>query len=216
MAISRPFATKRGKVAVAAALLAAAAGGWNAFIDTKTPPANPKITPVIVHQAVNKGITPPAVILAVDLIKKWEGLRLRAYVDMVGVVTVCYGETRYKGQPIKLGMVFTAAECEAMLLQRVTHDYFLPLIDKVNGMSMAPPSVQAALVSLGYNVGIRAAGNSSTARDITRNDYDQACVDLGKFVNAGGVFVQGLSNRRGMGDPGRAGEGEICKSGLAK
>jgi GH24 family phage-related lysozyme (muramidase) len=212
--MSKLVATKRGKGMIVAAALAAATGGWGAFKSAHLSPAHPEVTPVIIHQAVTKGVHPPAVLLAVALIKKWEGLRLTAYIDMVGVATVCYGETLIGGKPVKLGMTFTAAQCETMLITRVERDYYLPLVDHVQDFVKAPDSVQAALASLAYNVGVGPVRPSSSARDVSSYAYRQACDDLGKWDKAGGRKVKGLTNRRGMGDPGRAGEGEVCVSGL--
>lgn len=60
MPINKIVATKRGKAAIAAALIAAAAGGWQSVRDSSP----------TVH--------PPAVILATNsLIKPWDGLVLK-------------------------------------------------------------------------------------------------------------------------------------------
>lgn len=53
--------------------------------------------------------------VAVPLIAKWEGLRTEAYRDIVGVWTVCYGET--KG--VRPGDLYSKAECDAMLAREV-------------------------------------------------------------------------------------------------
>ncbi len=49
---------------------------------------------------------------AIALVGMWEGLRLTAYRDIVGVPTVCYGETL----GVKIGDKHTKVECDAMLL----------------------------------------------------------------------------------------------------
>lgn len=46
--------------------------------------------------------------LAIGVIGGYEGLRTRAYPDMVGVPTVCFGETR----GVKLGDVYTVEQCK--------------------------------------------------------------------------------------------------------
>ena len=51
-----------------------------------------------------------------ELIKKFEGLRLRSYVDVVGVLTVGYGHT---GPDVVSGMVISEEEAEAFLLKDV-------------------------------------------------------------------------------------------------
>ena len=51
-----------------------------------------------------------------SLIKLYEGLRLKAYKDPVGILTIGYGHTSAAGTPeVKLGMVITREEAEAML-----------------------------------------------------------------------------------------------------
>ncbi|QXZ79677.1 lysozyme [Rhizobium sp. L51/94] len=206
--------TPRGKAAVAASVVAAGITGWATFTGSHLTPAKPSMTPALIHQAIDQGVTPPAVFAAVTLIKKWEGLRTSAYLDMVGVPTICYGETLLDGKPVKLGTMRTEAACEAMLITRVIRDYYLPLVDGVKNFAKAPDSVQGSMTSLGYNIGTSGARTSSSAKDISRYDYKAACEDLSKFNRAGGRPIQGLTNRRGMGDPGRVGEGELCVSGL--
>lgn len=52
-----------------------------------------------------------------DLIKKFEGLRLWAYLDPAGIPTIGYGTIRYpNGQKVKLGDEITEQQAEAYLL----------------------------------------------------------------------------------------------------
>ncbi len=205
---------------IAAAIIAAAIGGWNTFTASKLTPAHPDITPQIVHEAVDRGITPPEVILAVELIKKWEGFSNVAYDDGVGVMTFGCGETQIDGRPVRKSDYISSEDAEKRLIKRVTFDYYLPLVDKIPNFTKAPVGGKASMISLAYNIGTgsakpkRGAIGSSSAADIARYDYEAACINLGKWNKAGGREFKGLTNRRGMGDPGRAGEGEICKSSL--
>lgn len=205
MPINRIVATKRGKAAVAAAIIAAAASGWAAFTDTNGE------TPATVRAAISRGIEPTPVRLAIDkLIKPWEGVHTTAYKDIVGVWTICWGET--KG--VKPGMKKTLAECDAMLTARVTNDYYLPLVDGVKGFTKAPDSLQASMISLAYNVGTDGAKSSTAARHISAGNYRAACEAATSWNKAGGRVVKGLVNRREMGDAQRLGEAELCVSGL--
>lgn len=52
-----------------------------------------------------------AIALAVAFIAPWEGVELRAYRDIVGIPTICYGETR----GVNMGDSATLAECQTML-----------------------------------------------------------------------------------------------------
>lgn len=202
MPINRIVATKRGKAAVAIAVAAGLVGYGAGYASIDAQKA---------RAMVARGETPPAVSLAIDkLIKPWEGIHLKAYKDIVGVWTICWGET--KG--VKAGMTKTRAECDAMLNKRVSEDYYVPLVNRVSGYLDAPISVQAAMVSLAYNVGSAGASNSTAARQITKKNYRAACEAITAWNKAGGKVVKGLVNRREMGDASRMGEAELCVSGL--
>jgi lysozyme len=51
-----------------------------------------------------------------DLIEKWESLKLDAYIDPVGIPTIGWGTIRYpNGQKVKMGDKISQAEAEAFL-----------------------------------------------------------------------------------------------------
>ena len=205
-------ATKRGKSAVVAAILAAAIGGWTVLVGGTAPD-----TPQEIRAAIADGHTPPAVQLAIDrLIKPWEGVHLTAYRDIVGKETICWGET--KG--VRMGMRKTLEECDVMLKQRVIQDYYLPLVDKGKNFVNAPVSVQASMISGAYNFGVgtvkpRSGQLGSTAmRHVAAGNWRAACEAQTAWNKAGGKVVRGLVLRREMGDAQRLGEAELCVSGL--
>ncbi|WP_421359969.1 lysozyme [Agrobacterium rosae] len=206
--VNKITSSKRGKAAVAAAAIAAALSGWFAFSAGQQPQ-----TPAQVRSAISQGFTPPAVDMAVRVIKSWEGLETVAYLDRLPTVprwTVCYGEAT----GVQPGMRFTPEECVAKLKRRVANDYYLPLADGVPGFLRAPDSVQASLISGAYNYGVAGARGSSGARLITQGKFRQACEALTAWNKAGGRVLKGLVNRREMGDANRIGEAELCVSGL--
>ena len=211
MPVGKISASRRGRAAVAGAVIAAAASGWAAYVATK-----PTVTPATVRAAIAQGITPPAVGLAIDrLIKPWEGLVLTSHWDPYAKIwDICYGETRINGKPVTAGMRFTKAECDQMLVRRVIADYYLPLVDGVPAYLQAPDSVQATLLSGAYNFGAPAARRSTAARHVTAGRYAEACAAQTAFNRAGGQVVNGLVKRREMGDAQRLGEAELCLSGL--
>ncbi len=140
------------------------------------------------------------------LIKPWEGLELTAYPDVVGVWTVCYGET----QGIKPGMKFTKQQCEEKLAKRVLEDYAMPLSKcSGHGFTVAPVKVQAALISWTYNVGVGAACKSTLIGKLKAGDLKGACNELPKWNKAGGRVVKGLNNRRHA-------ELKVCLEGVAE
>ncbi len=152
-----------------------------------------------------------AIALAITaLIQPWEGRELKAYKDIVGVWTICDGET--KG--VKPGMVKTNAECDAMLLKRVEHDFYRPLTKCIAGYTGLPLSLQASLLSASYNVGVGAICNSTAARLAKVGDHRGSCEAVTRFNRAGGKVVRGLKLRREFGDASRIDELELCLEGL--
>ncbi|MBX5303124.1 lysozyme [Rhizobium sp. NLR12b] len=198
MPINKIVATKRGKAAIAGAMFAAVlAGGQSYFAE----PARPA-----------------AVILATEsLIKPWEGLVLKSHWDPYAKIwDICHGETQIDGKPVKPGMSFTSAECEAILEARVKRDYYGPLTKQIKGFTRFPIGVQAAMISGAYNFGVSGMVNSTAARLAVQGRYREACEAQTAWNKAGGRVVHGLVKRREMGDAQRAGEAEICVSGLSQ
>jgi GH24 family phage-related lysozyme (muramidase) len=204
MPINKIVATKRGKAAIAAALIAAAAGGWHSFRDT------------------SPTVLPPAVILATDkLILPWEGMVLTSHWDQFAkIYDICAGITRIDGKPIKPGMSFTRAQCEAMTREQIYNDYYLPLVRGVPGFTTFPVGVQAAMLSGAYNFGVgsvaskKGMAGSTATRLHMAGQYRMGCEAQTAFNKSGGIIVDGLVRRREMGDAQRAGEAEVCVSGL--
>ncbi len=195
MPINKIVATKRGKSAVAAAMLAAIIAGGSYFTEPERP---------------------AAVILATDtLIKPWEGLVLKSHWDPYAkIYDICYGETRLDGKPVQPGVAKTKAECDAILEARVKRDYYEPLAKQIKGFTRFPDSVQASMISGAYNFGVSGMVNSTAARLAVQGRYREACEAQTAWNKAGGRVVQGLVRRREMGDAQRAGEAEVCVSGL--
>ncbi|QKK18663.1 lysozyme [Rhizobium indicum] len=138
------------------------------------------------------------------LIKPWEGLSLTSYPDIVGVWTVCHGETL----GIRPGMKFTKAECEEKLLTRVTNDYYRPLTQCIADFDRKPVEWQAAAISVTYNIGVGTACKSSFARLARAGKLKESCQAMTLFNRAGGKVVRGLVNRR-------AAELKLCLKGVA-
>lgn len=132
--------------------------------------------------------------IAVAFIGRWEGLRLKAYLDIVGVPTVCYGET--KG--VKMSDSYTKAECDAMLAREV-HDYRERLHVHFTSETIAqrlPVKRDVAYTSLAYNAGVGAIGKSTAVRRLNGGDIAGGCQALGWWNKAGGRVIRGLVNRR--------------------
>jgi len=138
--------------------------------------------------------------LSIALIGPWEGRELQAYRDIVGVPTICYGETL----DVQIGDVATPAECETMLARRVAQ--FEAEIRRCLPAKL-PDKTRAAFVSAAYNIGSRGFCGSSMSRRALAGDLRGACEALSLWNKAGGKVVRGLVNRR-------AAERALCLEGL--
>lgn len=136
------------------------------------------------------GVAAVVVTMATPFIAGWEGLSTTAYRDIVGVPTVCYGETR----GVKMGDTYTKAECEDMLIKAVG-EYYMGLRAYMTNPNI-PVGVQASMLELAYNVGIQAAGKSTMMKLANQGNYKAACNELKKWAKADGKTVKGLVNRR--------------------
>ena len=143
-----------------------------------------------VKTKVTGAVAAAVIAMSTPFIAKWEGLETVAYRDIVGVPTVCYGETR----GVKIGDTYTKAQCEDMLRKGVS-EYYYGLQAYMTNPNI-PISVQASMLELAYNVGISNAGNSTMMKLANAGKYKLACEQLDRWVKAGGGTVRGLVNRR--------------------
>lgn len=139
-------------------------------------------------------------VLALPVVGQFEGLRTKAYLDSVGIPTICWGET----ENVKLGDVKSKDECDHMLSLRLA--YFVSHVDRIIVPPMKPET-QAAFSSLAYNIGVSKFESSSVARLANQGDMVGACNFMTKYVYAGGKKLNGLVKRREA-------EKKLCKSGL--
>ena len=146
-----------------------------------------------------------ATALAVSFVGGWEGLQTVAYRDVVGVPTICYGETR----GVKLGDSATKEQCDATLIKGLK-EFEAGVMRCTPGLADKrehPDERVVALVSFSYNVGIGAYCRSTLARYFNAGRIKDACDQLLRWNRAGGVVWRGLTNRRKA-------ERELCLKGL--
>ena len=127
--------------------------------------------------------------LATPFVGQWEGKRNDPYRDIVGVLTVCYGETR--GIENRR---YTDAECEAMLEDGLS-DFGEAVVAR-NPELRQYPEQWAAATSLSYNIGKGAYARSTVAKRFEAGRWRSACDNFLAWKYAGGKVVQGLVNRR--------------------
>lgn len=132
-----------------------------------------------------------SVALAVSVIKQFEGCRLAAYLDIVGVPTIGYGETR----GVRIGDVWTQAKADSELEKRVA-EFMEGLIKDCPQLATLSDNKMAACTSLAYNIGLRGFSTSTVKRKILAGDIQGAADAFLMWNRAGGKVVQGLVNRR--------------------
>ncbi len=128
--------------------------------------------------------------LACATLTGFEGLRMVAYRDVVGIPTACVGETK----AIRMGMTFTEPQCEAMLLKRLSED-FAPAMERCAKQPMGDDQYVANL-SLIYNIGEGAYCKSTVVRLWNAGDRRGSCRAFLAWDKAGGRVVAGLVKRR--------------------
>ena len=132
----------------------------------------------------------------IDLICSFEGLRLKAYDDGGGVWTIGYGTTIYpNGIKVKRGDTCTLVQAKAYM----THD-LKKFESAVNTAVVVPVNQNQfdALVSLAYNIGIKAFTNSTLLKKLNVGDIRGAAAQFSVWNKAGGKVMQGLVNRRAV------------------
>ncbi|BEM58903.1 lysozyme [Serratia marcescens] len=128
------------------------------------------------------------------LIKRFEGLRLQAYQDSVGVWTIGYGWTQpVAGRKVGPGMAINAATAERLLICGVAQ--FEQGVERLVAVTITQGQFDA-LVSFAYNLGLRALENSTLLRRLNAGDRQGAADQFDRWVNAGGVRLDGLVARR--------------------
>ena len=130
----------------------------------------------------------------IELIKKWEGLRLKAYKDPIGILTIGYGHTSAAGEPkVKAGMVITQEQAEEILINDLR--VFEAGVQKL--LKRNPTENQfAAMVSLAFNIGLGNFAKSSVLARFNEGRFTDAGYCFGLWNKAGGKVLQGLINRR--------------------
>lgn len=179
---------------------------WDYFTRRDDGRAEPRIEPLDVTQDAAPGTTRLAGIIGasavaglIAVVAQWEGKRNDPYRDLVGVWTVCYGETRVAMRR------YTDAECKDMLANGLA-DFAGPVLARNPELKGHDPQLIAA-TSLAYNIGPSAYARSSVARNFSDGRWYAACNAFMRYNMAGGCVSKGLVNRR-------AAERALCLRGL--
>lgn len=130
----------------------------------------------------------------IDLIKSFEGLRLKAYKDPIGIWTIGYGHTSAAGPPkVVPGLTITADEAGDILAADLT-DYEAAVTQAIK--RFANENQFAAMVSLCYNIGPGNFRKSSVCRHFNDGQPAKAASAFLMWNKAGGKVLPGLTRRR--------------------
>lgn len=125
----------------------------------------------------------------INLVKRFEGLELKAYRDSVGILTIGYGHTH----AVKAGDIITGEQADAFLREDLQ---VAELTVNTNVKAKLTQGQFDALVSFVFNLGSGNFVKSTLIRKLNAGDYAGAADEFGKWVNAGGKKLPGLVKRR--------------------
>jgi len=125
-----------------------------------------------------------------DLIKRFEGLRLKSYYCPAGVLTIGYGHT---GKDVVVGQQISQVEAERLL--NADLDKFVPGVEKLLTVELTDNQF-SALIALAYNIGLGNLKKSTLLKKINASDFTGAVESWLKWNKAGGKVLKGLTARR--------------------
>ena len=129
--------------------------------------------------------------ICIDMVKKFEGLRLQPYQDCIGHNTVGWGHLVLPGEDFSNGI--TLEQAEALLQQDLqrTQEGLEDALDVILNDNQ-----YSACLDFCFNLGCRTFTQSTLCRLINQGEYDKASDEFPKWSHAGGHVIRGLLTRR--------------------
>ena len=124
-----------------------------------------------------------------EILKYFEGCKLTAYQDSVGVWTIGYGHT--KG--VYDGMTITQDQAEQMLLSEL--EEYEGYIENMVTVPLTQNQFDALVVWV-YNLGPTNFRNSTLLKELNAGNYNAAGQEITRWNKAGGKVLAGLVKRR--------------------
>ncbi len=131
-----------------------------------------------------------------NLIKEFEGLSLKPYLDVVKIPTIGYGNTYYpNGKKVTLSdkpiSEIEATEMISYIAQKDFGDKILQLVKVPLNQNQFD-----ALISICYNIGMGNFSKSTLLKKINQGDFNGASLEFERWNKSGGVVLAGLVKRR--------------------
>ncbi len=131
-----------------------------------------------------------------NLIKKFEGLTLKPYLDVVNVPTIGYGSTYYEnGMLVTLDDDSISEQRATEILKFTTDKMYGSFVNKAVKVKLNQNQFDA-LVSFAYNLGNGNLQQSTLLKKVNNNDFIGASLEFEKWNKAGGKVLNGLTKRR--------------------
>ena len=128
---------------------------------------------------------------AIDIITRWEGCKLKAYLDSVNVPTIGYGHI----DGVRLGQKITQEQAVSFLRADLRNTAAkLARVVREDVIEELPDNRYAALLSFVFNLG--ANPGWTIWKKLNARAYDEIPSQMVRFNRAGGKIVRGLVNRR--------------------
>ena len=129
-----------------------------------------------------------------NLLKKFEGCKLKAYRCPANVCTIGYGHTSAAGAPqVADGMIITQADAETILRQDlIKYERSVQDLVKVQ----LTQNQFDVLVDFAYNAGVGNLKSSTMLKKVNAGDLDAVPAELMKWTKGGGKVLPGLVRRR--------------------
>lgn len=125
-----------------------------------------------------------------DLVKRFEGLKLTAYRCPAGVLTIGYGST---GPHVTEGLSITEEFAEDLLVDDLAR--FERGVSELVKVPLDQDEFDA-LVSIAFNIGLGAFRGSTLLRKLNAKDYAGAAQEFRRWDKAKGKALPGLTKRR--------------------
>ena len=124
------------------------------------------------------------------LTKQFEGLRLTAYQDPIGIWTIGYGHT---GPEVRRGLTITEDHACDLLLKDVARA--VASVNRLVTIALAQNQFDA-LVDFVFNVGAGKLAGSTLLREVNAGNFAKAASQFPLWVHAGAKVLPGLVERR--------------------
>jgi lysozyme len=129
-----------------------------------------------------------------NLLKKFEGCKLKAYRCPANVCTIGYGHTSAAGAPeVTDGLTITQARAEEIL--KVDILKYERAVEDLVKVELTQNQFDV-LVDFAYNAGVGALKSSTLLKKVNAGKFDDVPAELMKWTKGGGKVLPGLVRRR--------------------